>query len=136
MSGEDRALSDSPPLPGRGSVEDGFTLIEMLVALAVFSLAALALLRLEGATLASAAALQDRAIARIVARNVAVETITDPVAPSIGMSQGAETNGGRRWRWTRRTSLAGQSGVQRIEIGVIDDSGQALAGLMVFRPAI
>ena len=35
--------------------ENGFTLIEMLVALAVFSLAALALLRLEGATVASTA---------------------------------------------------------------------------------
>ncbi len=32
------------------SAEHGFTLIEMMVALAIFSLAALALLRLEGAT--------------------------------------------------------------------------------------
>jgi len=116
--------------------EHGFTLIELLVALAVFSLAALALLRLDGATLASAASLQDRAIARIVANNVAVETMTDPVAPSIGLSQGVESNAGRQWRWTRRTSLAAGKGVQRIEIGVADDSGQVLAGLMIFRPVI
>jgi general secretion pathway protein I len=118
------------------SNERGFTLIEVLVALAIFSLAALALLRLEGATLANSAALQDHAIAQIVARNVAVETLTDPVAPSLGLSQGAESNAGRQWRWTRRTSLAGQVGLQRIEIGVIDDRGQAIAGLMVFRSAI
>nr|MDQ4088649.1 prepilin-type N-terminal cleavage/methylation domain-containing protein [Pseudomonadota bacterium] len=36
-----------------GSPEAGFTLIEMLVALAIFSLAALALLRLGGATAAN-----------------------------------------------------------------------------------
>jgi general secretion pathway protein I len=96
----------------------------------------MALLRLEGATLASAASLQDHAIAQIVARNVAVETLTDPIAPSLGLSIGIEASAGRQWHWTRRTSLAGQAGLQRIEIGVIDDSGQVLAGLMIFRSAI
>jgi general secretion pathway protein I len=118
------------------SDERGFTLIEVLVALAIFSLAALALLRLTGATLGNAAALQNHAIAQIVARNVAVETLTDPVAPSLGLSDGKEINAGRQWRWTRRTSLVGQAGLQRIDIGVRDDTGQAVAGLMVFRSAI
>ena len=68
--------------------------------------AAMALLRLEGATLASAASLHDHAIAQIVARNVAVETLTDPIAPSLGMSDGTEVNASRKWRWTRKTSLA------------------------------
>jgi general secretion pathway protein I len=118
------------------SGERGFTLIEVLVALAIFSLAALALLRLQGVTLANSGALQTQAIAQIVARNVAVETLTDPVAPSLGVSGGAEVNAGRRWRWTRKASLAGEGGLQRIEIGVIDDSGHVVAGLMVFRSAI
>ena len=47
------------------SVSSGFTLIEMLVALAIFSLAALALLRLGGATAANSARLQDQAMAQI-----------------------------------------------------------------------
>jgi general secretion pathway protein I len=57
----------------------GFTLIEMLIALAIFSLAALALLRVEGNTLVNTARLSDQAMAQIVARNIAVETLTDPV---------------------------------------------------------
>ena len=47
--------------------ERGFTLIEMLVALAIFSLAALALLRLSGATAANSARLQEQGIAQLVA---------------------------------------------------------------------
>ena len=58
--------------------ESGFTLIEMLVALAIFSLAALALLRLQGATVTTTGQLQDQALAQIVARNIAVEALTDP----------------------------------------------------------
>jgi type II secretion system protein I len=75
--------------------ERGFTLIEMLVALAIFSLAALALLRLEGATVANTARLGDQAMAQAVARNIAVETMTDPVAPALGSNSGTVINGGR-----------------------------------------
>jgi len=118
------------------SDERGFTLIEVLVALAIFSLAALALLRLSGATLSSAAGLETQAVAQIVARNVAVETLTDPVAPALGVRNGIEINAGRRWGWVRRTSSVGQGNLQRIEIGVLDDSGRMAAGLMVFRSTI
>jgi general secretion pathway protein I len=64
----------------RPDSEGGFTLIEMMVALVIFSLAALALLRLQGATVSNTARLQDQAFAQIVARNIAVETMTDPVS--------------------------------------------------------
>lgn len=81
--------------------ERGFTLIELLVALAVFSLAALALLRLQGFTVRTAADLDRRALAQLVARNLQVETMTDPVAPPLGGSGGVATNGGRQLAWTR-----------------------------------
>src|SRR3546814_4644313 len=61
--------------------EQGFTLLEMLVALAVFSLAALALVRLQGVTLHTAADLDSKAMGQIVARNLMVEVQTDPAPP-------------------------------------------------------
>lgn len=119
--------------PARRSAEHGFTLIEMLVALAVFSLAALALMRLEGATLSSTADLDQKLVAQIVARNIAVETLTDPVAPALGETSGEEINVGRRWRWQRRTTRPGDQRIVRIDISVLDAGGRNQAGLTIVR---
>ncbi|MDX3882956.1 MAG: type II secretion system minor pseudopilin GspI [Sphingomonas sp.] len=117
----------------RRSAEYGFTLIELMVALAVFSIAALALLRLEGATLTSTGVLADRTIGQIVARNLAVEALTDPVAPSFGEARGREENGGRKWTWTRRSVRATDLNLQQIDIAVTDDAGRPAGSLTVFR---
>lgn len=115
--------------------EAGFTLVEMLVALAIFSLAALALLRLEGATVTNTARLQDQAMAQIVARNIAVETLTDPAAPAFGDAGGQVENGGRLWLWTRSTGRSPEPRIQQIQIAVRSDRGNEAAALTVFRRA-
>lgn len=118
---------------GRRS-EQGFTLIEMLVALAIFSLAALALLRLGGATAANSARIQDQTLARIVADNLAAELMTDPVAPAFGSLTGEAVNGGRRWSWSRTVARSPEARIQQIEIVVSElDGGGGRARLTVFR---
>lgn len=106
--------------------ETGFTLIEMMVALTVFSLAALALIRLEGASLRGAATIDRSLLAGIVARNVAVDALTAAKPPTLGTAQGDETNGRRTWRWTRTVSPLGDGGrVFRIDVTVADAAGVA-----------
>ena len=118
----------------RKPAERGFTLIEMLVALAIFSLAALALLRLGGATATNSASLSDQAVAQIVARNLAVETISDPQPPAFGTSQGDAANAGRRWRWTRTVRRSPEARIQQIEILVQPEAGgPGRASLTIFR---
>ena len=118
----------------RKAAEKGFTLIEMLVALAIFSLAALALLRLGGATATNSASLQDQAIAQIVARNLAVETLSDPQPPSFGTSQGNAANAGRNWRWMRTVSRSPEARIQQVEIVVVPEAGgPGRASLTIFR---
>lgn len=106
--------------------EQGFTLIEMMVALAVFSLAALALIRLEGASFRGAAAVDRSLLAGIVARNVAVEALTASKLPTLGTAQGTEINGRGNWQWTRTVSPVGDGDrVFRIDVIVADAAGVA-----------
>ncbi|MGF1549211.1 MAG: type II secretion system minor pseudopilin GspI [Sphingomonadaceae bacterium] len=125
------APASAGPLSRNG--ESGFTLLEMLVALAIFSLAALALLRLGGATVANTVRLQDQAIAQIVARNIAAETLSDPMPPAYGSESGRRTNAGRSWSWTRATGRSPEPRIQQIEIVVASERGPEAARLTVFR---
>ncbi len=117
----------------RRSAEHGFTLIEVVVALAIFSLAALALLRLEGATLSQTAGLADRAIGQTVVRNLAVELLSDPAIPSFGTATGTVDNAGRRWAWTRTIVRTDDVRIARIDLTVFDDAGRPSGKLSLAR---
>jgi general secretion pathway protein I len=112
----------------------GFTLIELMVALAIFSLAALALLRLEGATLKSTATIADQAIGQIVVRNLAVQVMTDVRAPALGKADGAVVNAGRTWRWTRETKSTADPRIVRVDLKVADAAGRNTGVLSLARP--
>ncbi|WP_298398303.1 type II secretion system minor pseudopilin GspI [Sphingobium sp.] len=103
--------------------ERGFTLLEMLVALAVFSLAALALVRLQGVTLRTAADLDSKALGQIVARNLMVEVQSDPAPPSIGEEDGEVDNGGRRWRWRRSVKAMEDRRLLQVDVTVDGQPG-------------
>lgn len=119
--------------PFVGAEEGGFTLLEMLVAVAVLSIAALALVRLDAFTLRSTADLTASTTAQIVAGNTAVDLATDPAAPSIGVAQATVSNGGQNWRVTSRVAATADPSLLRIDIGVTGNGGRAV--LTIIRPA-
>jgi len=102
----------------------GFTLIEMLVALAVFSLAALALLNLSAENTRSASRVETRTLGGLVAENLAVETTIAP-GLSPGESVGQVDLAGRRWLWERTVVNTGVADLMRVDIRVRDDEGLA-----------
>ncbi len=116
------------------SGEGGFTLIEMLVALSVFSLAALALIRLQGYTTRNAAELELRVVAQSVVRNRAVEILTDPRPPSLGESNGEEENGGLSWTWTQSAKLTEEGNFVQVDITAQEKISGAPAALTILRP--
>ena len=98
------------------SAQQGFTLLEMLVALSVLSLAALALVRLDGFTVRSTGDLSQRTMAAIVADNAVTALSTSPDAPALGQTQSSITNGGIAWLVTIRVSALPDPALRRIDI--------------------
>ncbi len=115
--------------------ESGFTLLEMLVALAIFSLAGLALVRLQAVSARSAFDLRERTMAQIVARNLMVERLTDPNPPSFGSETGKVANFGREWQWRQGTAPMQDRRLAAITIRVEGGPGQSPAILSFVRPA-
>lgn len=115
---------------------NGFTLLEIMVALAIFSLAALAMVRLQGYSVRSTGDLGGSALAWQVARNVAVEILSNPAPPALGESQGEERNGGQEWQWTATTRKTDDARLLRIDIAVAGTGNAAgrKARLMIARP--
>lgn len=100
----------------------GFTLLETLVALAIFALAALALVRLQGFSLQSADQLARSNAAYIVAENAINVALSDPVR-TIGTRTTQVTNMGRIWQVEENiTAIAGANAL-RIDVTVRDDAG-------------
>lgn len=113
--------------------EAGFTLLEMLVALSVFSLAALALIRLQGVTIRTAADLDSKVLAQMVARNLMVGWQTDPQPPSLGEANGEVENAGQSWRWTREATKLDDQRLMRVDVRVEGPNSPAPAVLTFVR---
>lgn len=114
--------------------DPGFSLVEMLVALAVFSLAVLGLLDLAGESTRTAVAIEERVLAAVVADNVAVEAATLDVRTLARDAHGSEYAGGRDWRWTRRSAPTADPSLLRVDIRVSPaDEPRVAAEVSLFR---
>jgi general secretion pathway protein I len=116
----------------RQRAEQGFTLIEVLVAMSVFSIAALALVNVSGENTRTATAIEARIIAGVVADNRIAESLID--WPPIGESAGVDQAGDRPWRWARKISPTSDPEVVRIDV-IVGRPGdrQTLAEATAFR---
>lgn len=116
----------------------GFTLVEVLVALAVVAIALLALTRAAGVQVAAFDGLRERTLAGWVAANVVTETrlANAPGAlPPTGSSDGRTEFGGRAWRWQREVKNTPDPAIRRIDVRVfLGESAQPSATLSGFVP--
>src|SRR3989441_12431533 len=81
----------------------GFTLVEILVALAVLAIALTATARSLGAALDTTAALRDRTLARWVAEDRLAELELGREWPALDVKEGDADMGGRAFRWRQET---------------------------------
>ena len=100
---------------GRGA---GFTLLEVLVALAVLATALTGALVLAGRSTTGLARLEAKTWAHWVALNQLVALQLAGAADGARADTGVEDMGGRRWHWTTRLAPAADAQVRRILVEV------------------
>jgi general secretion pathway protein I len=112
---------------------NGFTLLELLVALAVFSIAALALLRLDAVSVAAATDLKAREGVMLVAENEAARIQTDPAAPPLGNASQRIVNGGRSFSVAQVVTPTPDPRLIRVDLAVRGEDAPAIARLTFIR---
>jgi general secretion pathway protein I len=96
----------------------GFTLLEILIALAVLALAMGAAIKAVGDYTNNQAYLRDRTLAMWVARNVLIRSRVENEWPRVGERKGTEDMGGREWRWLAVTSQTEEAELRRLDVKV------------------
>jgi general secretion pathway protein I len=96
----------------------GFTLLEILVALAVIAIALTAAIRAVGQSIDTAAALRERTLAQWVAEDRLARYILDRSFPAIDTTSGTSEMGGTTWRWTDQVSGTPVPKLRRIDVSV------------------
>ena len=112
----------------------GFTLIEVLVALAIVSIALLAALRAAGQGTNSTDELRTRLHAGWVAENLLAEHRARGDWPPLGLQQGAGRQGGRDFVWREEVVATPNSAFRRVDVRVFaaDEDSRSLAHLVGF----
>lgn len=101
----------------------GFTLVEVLVALAIISIALLAALRVAGGGTNSVGELRGRLLAGWVAEDLLAEQRARGDWPSPGILNGMQRQGGFEFAWREEVAATPNSAFRRVDIRVFAATG-------------
>lgn len=96
----------------------GFTLLEILVALAILAIALAAIITLASNQTVSTAHLRDKTLAHWVAMNKIAELQLTAEWPAKGKKQGDEEMGLHQWHWVRTITETPDDRVRQVDISV------------------
>ena len=96
----------------------GFTLIEVMVALVIVSLALAGVAASMGQMIDTANTMRDRTFASWIAQNKITEMRLAAVVPDIGESSGEVDYANASWSWTANVSETGVENLLRVDVTV------------------
>ncbi len=110
----------------------GFSLLETMVALSVFSIAAMGMLSLNTQSVRISSELDTRLLARTVAENVGVDTVSGSFTQTSLVSTGEQVQRGRTYAWRRTVEATQRPGLYSIRIEVSEDKSPAVLARLSF----
>ncbi|SFW42164.1 general secretion pathway protein I [Pseudomonas sp. NFACC19-2] len=96
----------------------GFTLLEVLVALAIFALIAASVLTASARSVRTASQLENKTLAMWVADNRLTELQLVDTPPADGRDQGQVAFAGRRWLWQSEIQATSEPAMRRVTLWV------------------
>lgn len=103
----------------------GFTLIEVLVALAIAALGLGAAISVVTNATANSSYLRDRVLASWIASNLMTEIRIGPNLPDLNHNNGVVEYAGRRWKWESTVTQTQVDGLRRVDLSVRDADSEA-----------
>jgi general secretion pathway protein I len=97
----------------------GYTLLQILIALAVLALAMGAIIKAASDYTSGLSHLRDRTMANWVARNVLNEFQVNNDWPSVGQRKGDMEMGHYEWRWLANISQTDEPELRRLDVEVL-----------------
>lgn len=111
----------------------GFTLIEVLVALAVLAVGITALVQAGSQRAGNLAYLRDRTLAAWIASDRITELRIAPGWPATGTRDGEIEMAGRTWYWEAEISETPEEAVRRVDVRVgLDEAGEPVSRVTGF----
>lgn len=115
--------------------QQGMTLLEVMVALAIFAIGCLALINATGGQVRSLGAIEAKAVAFWVADNQLTLLQLEALPPALTWRSGTAEMAGETWHWRYRGRDTTDVGMRAIEIEVRRDpqDRRALAEILTYR---
>ncbi|PTQ73754.1 type II secretion system minor pseudopilin GspI [Pseudomonas sp. GV071] len=114
----------------------GFTLLEVLVALAIFALVAASVLGVSARSLQTAARLEDKTLAMWIADNQLSEMQLAPSPPGDGDQQGQVDFANRQWQWQSTVENTSEPTMRRVTVWVAGRDERGRGGTIKDRAVV
>jgi len=112
--------------------DEGFTLVEVLAALLIFSFAIIGLTRAGTESVRAVSVLKDKSYAGIVADNQIIRARIKPL--EVGVTTGEESVSGKSYDWRTEISKTESAGFYRVIVSVNEaESNQVIISRTAFR---
>lgn len=98
--------------------QEGFSLLELLVAMAILSLAVIPMIASQSTSLRSASILKERTLAEMVAENTLTELSASETPPQVGTMHGTEYQAGIAFDWQADINRITAQNIMTISVSV------------------